>query len=405
MYNRDVWKRFFHAYLFCRLFRYMKNLFILAVAAASLGSLLGSCATAQDNKNQLISDQLYHDQDSVLAHADRYSDTIRIEYAKGLKVDYRSDGIHITISNPDPAARNSKPQHLVIRKPASRFICTTALQLGNFEVLGLEDKIVGINSLRHVFSLRMIDQMENGKTAEIGKEGNFDIETVMRTKPEYILVSASKYGGFEALKECGIPLVFHHGYKETDPLGQAEWIKLIGLLTGETRRANAVFSDIETKYNTLKREVANTYTGKRKKPTVISGRQLRDGWYIVGGRSYMAQIFKDAGADYIMKDNKESGGVALDFEAVYAKGVHADFWQTDGTSQGNYTLQNLANEDARYATMDAFRNKRVVFCDLSQTPYRELAGVQPHFLLADFVKAFHPEILPHYTPKYYKLIK
>lgn len=400
-----MWRRIFHTCLFCRLFRYMKNLCILAVAAASLGLMLGSCATAQSSKNQFVSDQLYHDQDSVLAHADSYSDTIRIKYAKGLKVDYRSDGIHITISNPDPAAKNSKPQHLVIRKPSSRFICTTALQLGNFEVLGLEDKIVGINSLRHVFSLRMIDQMENGKTAEIGKEGNFDIETVMRLKPDYILVSASKYGGFEALKECGIPLVFHHGYKETDPLGQAEWIKLIGLLTGETKRANAVFADIETKYNTLKREVANTYTGKRMKPTVISGRQLRDGWYIVGGRSYMAQIFKDAGADYIMKDNKESGGVALDFEAVYAKGIHADFWQTDGTSQGNYTLQDLANEDARYATMDAFKNRRVVFCDLSQTPYRELAGVQPHFLLADFVKAFHPEILPHYTPKYYKIIK
>ena len=30
----------------------------------------------------------------------------------------------------------------------NRFICTTALQLGNFEVLGMEDKIVGINSLK-----------------------------------------------------------------------------------------------------------------------------------------------------------------------------------------------------------------------------------------------------------------
>ena len=47
----------------------------------------------------------------------------------------------------------------------------------------------------------------------------------------------------------------------------------------------------------------------------------------------------------------------------------------------------------------------MLFCNFSQTPYRELAAVQPHFLLADFVKAFHPELLPHYNPKYYKLIK
>ena len=147
------------------------------------------------------------------------------------------------------------------------------------------------------------------------------------------------------------------------------------------------------------------YKAKKKLPTVISGRQLRDGWYIVGGKSYMAQIFKDAGADYIMKDNKESGGVTLDFEAVYAKGIHADFWQTDGTSNGDYSMKDLAAEDSRYTTLDAYKNNRVIFCDLSQTPYRELAGVQPHFLLADFVKAFHPEMLPHYTPKYYQIIK
>lgn len=379
----------------------MRNLCFIAVLVA----LLTSCATAQDSSRLLVADQLFHAQDSILLRAGNYSDTIKIKYAKGLKVDYGKDGIHVTVSNPNPAVKTAKPQHIVIRKSSSRFICTTALQLGNFEILGLENKIVGINSLRHIFSLKMIDQLETGKTAEIGKEGNFDLETVMRIKPDYILVSASKYGGFEALKECNIPLVFHHGYKETNPLGQAEWIKLVGLLTGETRRANAVFADIERKYNTLKDEVEKTCTSAKMKPTVISGRQLRDGWYIVGGKSYMAQIFKDAGADYIMKNNKESGGVALDFETVYAKGIHADFWQTDGSSDGNYTLQNLAGEDTRYATMDAFKNKRVVFCDLSQTPYRELAGVQPHFLLADFVKAFHPELLPHYTPKYYKLIK
>ncbi len=379
----------------------MKHIICLA---ASL-TLLASCATTLDSKRQLIADQLFHDQDSVLANVERYSDTIKIKYAKGLKVEYRNDGIHVTLSNPDPAAAASKPQEIVIKKPSSRFVCTTALQLGNFEVLGLEDKIVGINSLRHIFSLKMLDQIENGKTAEIGKEGNFDIETVMAAKPDYILVSASKYGGFEQLKRCGIPLVPHHGYKETNPLGQAEWIKLVGLLTGETRRANAVFSDIENKYITLKQEVEKEYSTRKKLSTVISGRQLRDGWYIVGGKSYMAQIFKDAGADYIMKGNKESGGVTLDFETVYAKGIHADFWQTDGMSDGSYSLKDLAAEDSRYTTLDAYKNKKVIFCDLSQTPYRELAGVQPHFLLADFVKAFHPDLLPHYTPKYYQIIK
>lgn len=353
-------------------------------------------------KTAVTADSLFLQHDSILAHADDFSDSIEICYAKGLKVSYENDGIHVLISNPDPAVKHSKAEEFIIQQPSSRFICTTALQLGNFEVLGLEDKIVGMNSLKNLFSPAMKKQMKEGTTVKIGKEGNFDLETVIAAKPDFIFVSASKHGGFEALKDCGIPLISHHGYKETTPLGQAEWIKLIGLLTGETKRANAVFHDIEAKYLKLKEEVQ---ASKLNNPTIISGRQMRDGWYIVGGASYMATIFADAGADYIMSDNQDSGGTTLDFEAVYAKGVEADFWQIDGSFDGDFTLENLATEDERYASMKAYKTGQVLFCNLAQTPYRELAGVQPHFLLADFVKALHPEILPNYTPQYYKIIK
>ena len=374
---------------------------VLLLCGGTAFSLLMSCSPSARQSNPLA-DELFAEQDSALARAEAFSDTIAIKYARGLQVCYAPEGIRVTITNPDPSAASAPAEELLITKPAQRFICTTALQLGNFEVLGLEDRIVGMNSLRNLFSPRMKAQWESGHTARIGKEGNFDLETVLATRPDYIFVSASKHGGFEALRDCGIPLISHHGYKETDPLGQAEWIKLVGLLTGETRRANAVFADIERKYLTLRDEVTAKTT--LPLPTVISGRQMRDGWYVAGGRSYLAQLFRDAGADYVMADHQESGGVSLDFEAVYARGLHAEFWQTDGSYDGDFTLQTLADEDPRYATMEAFKQHHVLFCNLARTPYRELAGVQPHFLLADFVKAFHPELLPHYEPHYYTLI-
>lgn len=376
----------------------MRNLFYSIITLL----LLAGCAT--QGQDGLKADKLYKGKDSVLTKAEQYSDTIVIKYAKGLKVSYQKDGVHVTISNPDPSAKSKQAEEIVVSKPANRFICTTALQLGNFEILGLEDKIVGINSLRNLFSPAINSQLESGKTITIGREGNFNVENVIAAQPDYIFVSASKHGGYESLKETGITLIPHHGYKETHPLAQAEWIKLVGLLTGESRKANAMFADIEKKYNTLKAEVAKK-TAQKTKPTIISGRQLRDGWYFVGGKSYMAQLFADAGADYLMKDNGESGGVTLDFEAVYAKGIDADYWQTDGSFAGEYSMSDLAKEDERYATMKAYKNGNVLFCNLSQTPYRELAGVQPQLLLADFVKAFYPELLPNYTPKFYKKIK
>ena len=369
---------------------------------------LCSCNGISSPKEEISADSLFQQIDSLFAKEDEYSDTVVIKYAKGLQVNYRRDGVHVFISNPDPSVKHGKSEEIIVKEPSDKFICTTALQLGNFEILGLENYVVGMNSLKNLFAPNIKKQIRDGRTKMIGKEGNFDIETVIAMKPDYIFVSASKHGGFEALKECGIPLISHHGYKETNPLGQAEWIKLIGLLTGNTRRANAVFADIEKKYLKLKHEVERLDSINSMQsielPTVASGRQVRDGWYIVGGKSYMAQIFKDSGAKYVMSDNDDSGGTTLDFEAAFAKSVDADYWQLDGTYDGDFTLAVLSEDDVRYSDMKAYKQRNVIFCNFSQTPYRELSPVEPHIILADFVKVFHPEILPHYSPKYYKKI-
>ncbi len=330
------------------------------------------------------------------------NDTVEIRYAKGLRIEYGSDGIHVFVSDPDPNSRSTEEQEIVVTEPASRFVCTTALQLGNFEALGLEHLVVGINSLHNLFSSAVKEQLERGETVQIGREGVFDVEKVIALHPDYILVSASKNGGYDALRDCGITLVPHHGYKETHPLGQAEWIKLIGLLTGEIGKANAIFADIEAEYNALCSLVSQC---GEPRPTVASGRQLRDGWYAVGGRSYMSQIFRDAGAMYVMADNRSSGGVTMDFEAGFAISHDADFWQTDGSFAKEFTLEDLQSEDARYGTMLAFKKKQVLFCNFAETPYRELAGVEPQAVLADFVKAFHPTLMKSYEPKYYMFLK
>ncbi len=344
--------------------------------------------------------------DSVLALAEQYPDKIEIKYAKGLKVEYMDDGIHIQVSNPDPKAKRSKVEEFVVQPEGKkRFVCTTALQLGNFEVLGLEHCIVGINSLKSIFSPRVKEQIASNATKKVGKEGNFDREMVIALNPDYIFVSASKHGGFDALKDCGVPLVPHHGYKEVDPLGQAEWIKLVGLLTGETKRANAVFDYVEKEYLRTKQSVQELKDKGEKLPTVLSGRQLREGWYVMGGKSYMARLFSDAGAQYIMDDQDETGGVTLDFEWVYARGINADYWQIDGSFGETYTLADLAAEDMRYADVKAYKEGKVVFCNFTKTPYRELGAVAPHLMLADFVKAFHPELMSEHKPVFYDFIK
>ncbi|HBA30769.1 MAG TPA: iron ABC transporter substrate-binding protein, partial [Parabacteroides goldsteinii] len=126
--------------------------------------------------------------------------------------------------------------------------CMTSLQLSNFIKLGAEDKVVGITSTRHLFNKTINNQLKEGKTAKIGIEGNFDNEVIMSINPDLILISPFKRGGYETMKDIGIPLIPHLGYKEMTPLGQAEWIKFVGLLLGIEQEANEKFSAIENRY-------------------------------------------------------------------------------------------------------------------------------------------------------------
>ena len=167
-------------------------------------------------------------------------------YAKGYTVDYLPDGIRL-IDIKDPQGQSSSTYHFAlvpqgsavgnipkgytpIQIPIQSAICMTSLQLSNFICLDAYDRVTGITSTRHLFNKEMNRRLKEGKTRKIGIEGNFDNEIIMAMNPDVIFISPFKRGGYEAMRETDIPLVPHLGYKETTPLGQAEWIKFIGLI-------------------------------------------------------------------------------------------------------------------------------------------------------------------------------
>ena len=236
---------------------------------------------------------------------------------------------------------------------------------------------------------------------KIGKEGNFDEELVIAANPTAILVSLSKRGGFDKLEEVKIPLIPYMGYQETTPLAQAEWIKFVGLLTGKTAEANRLFAEIEKDYAETKALVS----ADANRPEVLYGKMHGDNWYAMGGESFIAQIIKDAGAHYFMEGDERTGGVNLDFETVYAQAEKGDFWVIQNKGKESQTYGNMKDENSRYADFRAWKEHKVLCCDISETPVNELSSMEPDFVLKDFIKAFHPDLLKDYTPKYYKVIK
>jgi ABC transporter, substrate-binding protein len=285
--------------------------------------------------------------------------------------------------------------------PVERVICMTSLQLSNFIKLGLLDNIVGITSTRHLFNKDMKARLKEGKTHKIGIEGNFDNEVIIALEPDVIFISPFKRGGYDALRNTGVPLIPHLGYKEPTPLGQAEWIKVVGLLTGHVNEANEAYADIKSRYNGLKALVDSV----EYRPVVFSGEMRGGNWYAVGGKSFLAQIFKDAGGDYFLKDNTESGGVTLDYETVYSNAADADYWRIVNSFDGEFSYDALKELNERYADFKAWKNHGVIYSNMKEVPFYENMPVEPDKVLADFISVFHPSLLPDHTPVYYHLLQ
>lgn len=340
------------------------------------------------------------------------------KHAEGFQLTYKDDYMLVDIHDPQNeesthflyalVPRGTKPEgihadYTVIETPVRSAICMTSLQLSNFIKLGAEDKVVGITSTRHLFNKTINNQLKEGKTAKIGIEGNFDNEVIMSINPDLILISPFKRGGYETMKDIGIPLIPHLGYKEMTPLGQAEWIKFVGLLLGIEQEANEKFLAIENRYNELKELTAEGNVQKR--PVVFSGEIHGGNWYAVGGKSFLAQLFKDAGADYFLKDDDRSGGVTLDFETVYNQADEADYWRIVNSYPGIYTYKSLKDQDPRYADFRAFKEKGVIYCNMREKPFYESMPTEPEVVLGDLLHIFHPNLLPDHTPVYYDLLK
>lgn len=340
---------------------------------------------------------------------------VSAQYAKGFNVKYDKGMTLLDIN--DPENKEVEQFHLAlvprgsdanvpegytrIETPIESAICMTSLQLSNFIKLGITDKVVGVTSTRHLHNETMNRQIKEGKTQKIGIEGNFDNEVIMAINPDVIFISPFKRGGYDAIRNVDIPMIPHLGYKELTPLGQAEWIKVVGLLTGNEVTANKEFEGIEKKYNDLKALVDTV----KIRPEVFSGEMRGGNWYAVGGKSFLAQLFRDAGADYFLKNNEESGGVTLDYETVYTNAANADFWRIVNSHEGVFDYSSLKALDNRYTDFKAWKDHGVIYCNMREVPFYESMPVEPEKVLADFIYVFHPSVLPEHTPTYYHLLK
>jgi len=276
-----------------------------------------------------------------------------------------------------------------IRTPARRIACLAAVHVGFLAALGETGRIVAVDAKRHVYDTAVRAGIAARRIVEVGSDAGLNVERLLAAKPDLVLanaVGASGNAALDRLRRAGIPVLVTAEWMEDHPLARAEWVRLIGLLAGAERRADSLFTVVESGYEERMRKAR----GRAPRPSVLLGAPFRDQWFVAGGKSFMARLLEDAGAEYLWAGDTTSGGVPLGFDAVLAHARDADVWLHPGWR----SLDDGRKQDARFPAFAAYRRGDVYDHDARRHPdgaddYWESGAVRPDRVLADLVSIFH----------------
>ncbi len=279
-----------------------------------------------------------------------------------------------------------------VQIPLESVIVNTFSYFEFLQLLGAIDKVVAVTDAERVYNPIILEGIASGKIENLGDPFNPDIEKTLMLSADALINSAyvQQDNLSERAQRSGLPVIFSLEWMETSSLARAEWIKLLAEFVDKRDQADSVFNQIEQRYI----ENRDLVKDLNSKPSVLSGDNFQDTWYVPGGNSFNAHLFNDAGAKYYYSDNKDTGSIPLDIESVLTQFGDADVWI--GCEANNYT--ELFNKDSKYKLLKSVKNKRVFNNRNRTTPiggndYFESAIANPDLVLRDLIKALYPDIM------------
>jgi len=355
---------------------------------------------------------------AALAGEDLFPIKMRLQYAKVFKIEYHSNYKVVTVSPTRDGKRASftyvlvprgttapkgYPDAQVVEVPVRSIVALSSSQLGFIDALGLADRVVGLDELDYANTSSIRKRIAAGKIREVGHDKTVNLEVLLSLSPDLAMVYWTGIPEHEihpTLLRSGIPVAINVEYLEPSPLGRAEWLKYIAAFFNLEERAEKQFAEVAKGYDRL----CALARGVKHRPTVFTGSNHRGTWYMGGGNSYFANLLKDAGAEFLWSDNDSTGVKTLDFEAVFERAINADFWVNTGIFK---SLDEIRSADARHAAFAAFKNRRVYnnnarLNEHGFNDYWEAGTANPHKVLADLIRIFHPDLLPDHELYWYR---
>lgn len=322
------------------------------------------------------------------------------KYATGFAINETDSGILVEVFQPY--------QRLCVKTPMRRLGTMSTVQVGFLNALDAMECLAAVCNPELIYTPVKGDEIDLGDSmkpsAERVLQGNLDI---------LLAVNYGQYDNLEAtrLERLGVPIIYINEWQESSPLARAEWIRVLGALTGRLPQADSIFHKVEEKYLSLsgeaglsaKRSVSETVC-QAKPVSIMSGNNFRGTWYVPSGKNYLAYLFKDAGAAYPFYDNDRDTSIPLTVEDCLHYFGDADVW----VGAGGNSMAELSQMDEKHTWFKAYQNGRVYNWRKQQLPggannFWERGVVHPEEMLEDVIHILNnaPDSMLHFANRLY----
>lgn len=333
-------------------------------------------------------------------------------HAGGFSISYYGPDKLIEVANPwdsslapdyffiDNSGNHSIKGIPVIKAPVTNWSAFSSSQVVLADILGVLETLKSVAEPEYISNGQIKTGLQTGAVKNVGMASMPDLEVLLLSHPQFIFVSPFKDNQYDQLREAGLVVVPDAGYLESSPLGRTEWIMFFGAFFNLEKEAYNYFINAKSAYEQVQQQLANV----KIKPTITTGYLFQDIWFLPAGESYIATLFRDAGASYPYNETPGKGSLALDFEKVFHDTHQCKYWVLTVNHPGKFGYSDLAAMDVRYADFIAFKTHQVICSNTSSSGYFERGWVEPHVVLMDLAKAFHPDIFSEHQPVYFTFI-
>jgi len=250
----------------------------------------------------------------------------------------------------------SQPKEVTITDHAGREVKVT----GNYEKivsgyyistsmlvsLGLNDKLVGIESKAEKRPLYKLAAKELLELPKVGTAKDFDLEGCIALKPDLVILPKKLTEQAKTLSDAGITVIVIN--PENEKLLK-ESIEMVATATGTTEKAKKLLSYYDEQYAKLEKL---TKDSKEKPSVYLAG--TSDILTVASGKMYQNSVIEKAGGVNVAKDLADDQWAKISYEQLLK--YNPDMIVI--ISEAEFTKEDVL-KDPQLANLNAVKNKAV----------------------------------------------